>query len=95
MACFSIEPQSGNIRFVHLMFAVLNGHNHPQPDWVYVGSKVNVTTGSRRTETYNTTLIGTTKLRDGSVYLDPKTVDFKRWHQERRGPKPAFSIFAD
>lgn len=95
VACFTIEPQSGNIRFVHLMFAVLNGHNRPQPDWVYVGSKVNATTGSRRTETYNTTLGGTTKLRDGSIYLDPKVVDFKRWRQERRGPKPAFSIFAD
>jgi hypothetical protein len=76
------------------MFAVLNGHNHPEPDWTYVGSKVNAPTGSRRTETYNTTLIGTTKLRDGSVFLDPTAVDFKRWRQQRRGPTPAHSIFA-
>jgi transcriptional regulator with XRE-family HTH domain len=94
IACFTIEPQTGNIRFIHLMFAVLNGHNHPEPDWTYVGSKVNETTGSRRTETYNTTLIGTTKLRDGSVFLDPSVVAFKRWRQQRRGPVPPYSIFA-
>jgi DNA-binding XRE family transcriptional regulator len=95
VACFTIEPQTGNIRFVHLMFAVLNGHNQRNPDWVYVGSKVNAATGSRRTETYNTTLVGTTKLRDGSVYLDSTVVNCKRWRQERRGPKPAYSIFSE
>lgn len=95
IACFKIEPTSGIIRFVHVMLAVLNGHTHPQSDWVYVGSKVNATTGSRRTETYNTTLTGTTKLRDGSVYLDPAAVDFARWRQARSGPTPAYSIFKD
>ncbi len=94
IACFMIEGQTGDIRFIHLMFAVLNGHRHPEPDWRYVGSKVNETTGSRRTETYNTTLIGTTKLRDGSVFLDPGVVAFKRWRQQRRGPVPSYSIFA-
>ncbi len=94
VACFAIDQKTGNIRFVHVMLAVLNGHTQPEPDWVYVGSKVNVDTGSRRTETYNTTLIGTTKLRDGSVYLDPISIDFKRWRQSRRGSVPAFSIFA-
>ncbi len=94
IACFTIEPVTGNIKFVHLMFAVLNSHSHPQPDWVYVGSQVNKATGSRRTETYNTTLYGTTKLRDGSVYLDPSVVDFKRWRQQRRGTVPQYSIFA-
>jgi DNA-binding XRE family transcriptional regulator len=94
IACFTIEGQTGNIRFLHVMMAVLNGHNHQEPDWTYVGSKVNPTTGSRRTETYNTTLIGTTKLRDGSVYLDPAAVDFRRWRQQRRGAVPAYSIFA-
>jgi len=94
VACFLIEPQTGNIRFIHLMFTVLNGHNHAEPDWTYVGSKVNETTGSRRTETYNTTLIGTTKLRDGSVFLDPTALDFTRWRQQRRGPVPSYSIFA-
>ena len=76
------------------MMAVLNGHNQEKPDWTYVGSKVNPTTGSRRTETYNTTLIGTTKLRDGSVYLDPAVVEFRRWRQKRRGAMPTYSIFA-
>jgi transcriptional regulator with XRE-family HTH domain len=93
IACFQIESVTGVVRFVHVMLAVLNGHTHPQSDWVYVGSKVNATTGSRRTETYNTTLAGTTKLRDGTVYLDPNVVDFKRWRQSRSGPVPAFSIF--
>lgn len=94
VACFAIDQKTGNVRFVHVMLAVLNGHNQPEPDWVYVGSKVNVDTGSRRTETYNTTLIGTTKLRDGSVYLDPSIINFKRWRQGRRRPVPPFSIFA-
>lgn len=95
VGCFVIEPTAGVIRFVHVMIAVLNGHNHPEPDWTYVGSKVNVLTGSRRTETYNTNLIGTTKLRDGSVFLDPGVVDFKRWRQRRRGTVPPYSIFAE
>jgi hypothetical protein len=95
VACFQIEAKTGNIRFIHLMFAVLNAHNHAEPDWTYVGSKVNAETGSRRTETYNTTLIGLTKLRDGSVFLDPSAVDFKRWRQQRRGLTPSYSIFAD
>ena len=51
VACFAIDQKTGNIRFVHVMLAVLNGHSQPEPDWVYVGSKVNVDTGSRRTET--------------------------------------------
>ena len=72
VACFQIEPKTGNIRFIHLMFAVLNAHTHAEPDWKYVGSKVNAETGSRRTETYNTTPFGTTKLRDGSAFLDPR-----------------------
>jgi transcriptional regulator with XRE-family HTH domain len=93
IACFQIEPQTGNVRFIHLMFAVLNGHNLPEADWTYVGSKVNASTGSRRTETYNTTLAGTTKLRDGSVFLDPTAIDFKRWRQKRKGAVPSYSIF--
>lgn len=94
IACFEIESAIGSVRFVHVMLAVLNGHGHPEPDWTYVGSKVNTTTGSRRTETYNTTLIGTTKLRDGSVYLDPAKVDFSRWRQARRTARPGYSIFS-
>ena len=51
IACFQIQAATGLIRFAHVMLAVLNGHTHPESDWVYVGSKVNATTGSRRTET--------------------------------------------
>lgn len=94
IACFQIEQATGLIRFLHVMLAVLNGHTHPESDWVYVGSKVNATTGSRRTETYNTTLAGTTKLRDGSVYLDPTVIEFKRWRQARKGSMPHYSIFS-
>lgn len=96
VACFQVEPTTGNIRFIHLMFAVLNGHSHPEPDWTYVGSRVNADTGSRRTETYNTNLFGTTKLRDGSIFLDPSVIDFRRWRQQRRNnaPPPPYSIFA-
>ena len=94
IACFQIEHASSLIRFAHVMLAVLNGHTHPESDWVYVGSKENATTGSRRTETYNTTLAGTTKLRDGSVYLDPTVIEFKRWRQARKGAVPGFSIFS-
>jgi DNA-binding XRE family transcriptional regulator len=95
VACYQIQPKTGDIRFIHLMFGVLNGQGHVEPDWVYVGSKVNETTGSRRTETYNTNLIGTTKLRDGSAYLNPDAIHYKRWRQKRRSdaPPPAYSIF--
>jgi transcriptional regulator with XRE-family HTH domain len=92
VACYRIDRETHNIEFAHLMFAVLNGHAHPKPDWVYVGSKVNAVTGSRRTETYNTTLVGTTKLRDGSVYLDPSYIDPKRWRSKRLGDKPPWAI---
>lgn len=95
IACFKADQVAGNIRFIHLMFAVLNGHSHPKPDWVYVGSKVNAATGSRRTETYNTSLSGTTKLRDGSVFLDSTEVEYGRWRQVRDGPVPPYSIFAE
>lgn len=92
VACFAISPQG--IEFVHVMFAALEGHTTKRPDWTYVGSRVNNVTGSRRTETYNTTLTGTTKLRDGSVFVDPTRVDHSRWRQARNGAIPAYSIFA-
>jgi transcriptional regulator with XRE-family HTH domain len=94
IACFTIIPQSGVVRFLHIMAAVLNGHTHPDSDWTYVGSKTNATTGSRRTETYNTTLTGATKLRDGSIFLDPTAVSYSRWRQARKGGVPTYSIFA-
>ena len=92
VACYRIDRQTCHIKFVHNMCAVLNGHTHSAPDWTYVGSKVNVVTGSRRTETYNTNLIGTTKLRDGSVFLEPTVVNFKRWRAKRLGDKPSHAL---
>lgn len=93
VACYNFLD-NGDIRFVHVMFAQLNGHRHRHPDWKYLGSVVNEETGSRRTETFTTNLIGTTKLRDGSAYLDPGVVNFSRWKQERHGACPKFSIWA-
>lgn len=92
IACYNFV-ENGDIKFVHIMFAKLNGHQHKDSDWCYVGSKVNSDTGSRRTETYVTTLAGTTKLRDGSVYLDTSKVNFTRWRQARKGVAPPWSIF--
>ena len=90
--CF--KPTDSGIEFIHVMFASLNGHLEKNPDWKYVGSKVSQDTGSRRTETYNTSGTGTTKLRDGSVFLDASRIDYSRWRQQRTGKPPPFSIFA-
>lgn len=92
VVCFEIT-ESG-IEFLHVMFAVLNGHNTNDPDWKYVGSKVNEETGSRRTETYNTNLKGLTKLRDGSAFLNCEKITYSRWKQQRVGAAPTYSIFA-
>lgn len=92
VVCYEIT--NTGIQFVHVMFAVLNGHKEIDPDWQYLGSRENSETGSRRTETYITVLKGTTKLRDGTVFLDPGKVNFKRWRQERTGTIPSWSIFA-
>ena len=93
IACYNFTD-GGDIRFVHIMFARLNSHQHEQPDWKYVGSQVNLATGSRRTETFNTTPAGTTKLRDGSVFLDTTKVDFSRWRQDKSRAVPGYSIWA-
>lgn len=93
VACYRFT-ENGDIVFVHIMLADLHGHRHTFPDWRYLGGAVNVQTGSRRTETYVTTLAGTTKLRDGSIYLDTDKVNFSRWRQARNGSVPPWSIFA-
>jgi hypothetical protein len=95
IACYKLLPNTGNILFIHIMIAQLAGHNKKNSDWTHVGSSVNAKTGSRRTETYNPNLYGLTKLRDGSVYLDPPEIIHKNWrHKRRPGEIPAFSIFA-
>jgi transcriptional regulator with XRE-family HTH domain len=93
IACYNFI-ENGDIQFVHVMFVWLNNHQHAVPDWKYVGSKVNETTGSRRTETFNTTPLGTTKLRDGSAYLDTTKVNFSRWRNDKTRNIPVFSIWA-
>ena len=94
IACYNFL-ENGDIRFVHVMFARLNGHSHSEADWKYVGSRVNEESGSRRTETYNTNGYGATKLRDGSAYLDADIVHWARWKQFRRSnaTPPSFSIW--
>lgn len=94
IACYNFV-EDGDIRFVHLMLADLNGHKHAESDWKYVGSTVNDDTGSQRTETYTTNPYGTTKLRDGSAYLDSDIVKFNRWHKTHRDECPPWSIFAN
>lgn len=93
IACFSLDQESGDIRFIHVMFADLIGHGRPHADWKYVGSKVNEETGSQRTETYVTNNIGTTKLRHGTVYLDADAVQISRWRMSSSVPAPTFSPF--
>ncbi len=93
VACYNFLD-NGDIVFVHLMFAVLNGHQSSESDWSYLGSRVNAETGSRRTETYTTNGFGTTKLRDGSVFINTDVVNFSRWRQKRSGQEaPQWSIF--
>lgn len=93
VACYKITETG--IEFLHVMFAVLNGHRTQTPDWKYVGSVVDEGTGSQRTETYVTNGTGTTKLRDGSAYLDPNAIDFSRWRMTRdpQSDCPKHSIF--
>lgn len=93
VACFKVDPENGAIRFIHAMFADLVGHTRKNSDWNYQGSKVNKKTGSQRTETYVTTSVGTTKLRDGSAYLDTDEVKYARWRPTHIGPIPKYSIF--
>jgi transcriptional regulator with XRE-family HTH domain len=91
VVCYEITDDG--IEIIHVMLAMLNGHQNSDPDWRYLGSRENAETGSRRTETYTTVLKGTTKLRDGTVYLNPHKVKFNRWRQERSGRVLPWSIF--
>jgi len=94
IACFNLNKATGDIQFVHVMFADLIGHDQPNPDWNYVGSKVNKDTGSQRTETYVTNSSGTTKLRHGTVYLDKDVVNTSRWRISTAVPIPPHSPFS-
>jgi transcriptional regulator with XRE-family HTH domain len=93
VACFRIDEKSGDIQFIHVMFADLIGHGQKNADWKYVGSKVNKKTGSQRTETYNTTSRGMAKLRHGTAYLDTSAIKIDRWRTDPKVPPPAHSLF--
>ena len=70
VVCYQIMP-NGDIEFTQVEIAELIGYGCPNSDWKYQGSQRN-SNDSQRTETYITTNIGTAKLRDGTVYLNPE-----------------------
>ena len=82
VVCYKILD-NGDIEFVHVEIADLIGYECPNPDWKYEGSKRN-SNNSQRTETYVTTNVGTAKLRDGSVYLNPEYVEISSSLKRRR-----------
>lgn len=92
--CFTGD---GDILFTNVMLACLVAHNLPGADWKYVGSVVDDETGSRRTETYNTTGPGTCKLRDGCAYFDSSRLKLSGWRETRHEGtlRPAWSLFND
>lgn len=99
VVCYQILD-NGDIEFIHVEIADLVGYELPNADWKYQGSKRNEN-NSQRTETYITTNVGTAKLRDGSVYLNPEyvniTTSLKRNREsiENELPIPPFSPFKD
>lgn len=66
--CYKIFD-NGDIEFIQVEVADLNGYECENSDWKYLGSERN-RNNSQRTETYTTNTIGTAKLRDGMAYLN-------------------------
>lgn len=97
VVCYAIL-ENGDIEFTQVEIANLIGYEQPNSDWKYQGSQRNENE-SQRTETYVTTNIGTAKLRDGTVYLNPNYVTISRSLQKNRDklgyglPIPNFSPF--
>lgn len=97
VVCYHILD-NGDIEFCQVEISNLIGYEHSNADWKYQGSKRN-SNHSQRTETYITTSIGTAKLRDGSVYLNPEYVKIthallkNRKKLEGSLPIPPFSPF--
>lgn len=97
--CYQILS-NGGIEFIQVEIANLIGYELDNSDWKYQGSHRN-SNKSQRTETYITTNIGTAKLRDGSVYLNPEYVVVSPSLQRNREqlsdklPIPPFSPFAN
>ena len=97
VVCFEVL-KDGNIEFSQVEIANLIGFECEDSDWKYQGSSRNGN-DSQRTETYITTRIGTAKLRDGTVYLNPdyvKITSAKRRHRQLLDgelPIPDYSPF--
>lgn len=72
VVCYTIL-EDGDIEFIQVEIAELIGYEYRNSDWKYQGSQRN-SNNSQRTETYITTDVGTAKLRDGTVYLNPDYV---------------------
>jgi len=74
IAAYQLDLQ-GNIVFSTVQVAKLDPYRSDVPeqesDWKYQGSKEKKDTGTRRTETYVSTIRGKWKMRHGTVYLDP------------------------
>lgn len=97
VVCF-VVLKDGNIDFSQVEIANLVGYEQNNSDWKYQGSKRN-NNDSQRTETYITTNIGTAKLRDGTIYLNPdycKISDALRRNRNKLKLEiPNYSIFAE
>ncbi len=93
IACYDLHIETGNIIFVHIEIAELIGHMEENDgDWHYCGSTVDSETGSQRTETYYTTSRGTSKLRDGSAYMNYDVItNWSSWRHGKQYPIPSFS----
>ena len=97
VVCFTVLD-NGDIEFTQVEIANLIGFECINSDWKYQGSRRNEH-NSQRTETYITTDIGTAKLRDGSVYINPHYVQISRARQRNREnlidelPIPSYSPF--
>ncbi len=99
IVCYQIFDD-GEIEFTQVEIAELVGYECTASDWKYLGSRRNINE-SQRTETYVTNGVGTAKLRDGSLYLNPEYVKItpalKRYRTKLAAqlPIPFYSPFAD
>lgn len=97
IVCYTILD-NGDIDFSQIEIAKLIGFGKPNTDWEYNPSKRN-SNDSQRTETYATNIIGTSKLRDGTIYFDPEYCSISKQLRTMRKKInlaiPSYSIFAE
>jgi hypothetical protein len=101
VGCFRVDPDSGAVRFVHVMVADLVKFDVAPDDWAPVRETKHSGGSTGHSATYSTTLKGTAKLRDGTVYRDTAVLTdrkLKAWVRSRRQvlsalPVPAYSPF--